>query len=77
MTTFSIQTEQIFNVTYEIDADSPSEAWELLTAANTPPGPAELNCEPSAVSWYLTLIDAQSSKIIATMEESAIEELPV
>jgi hypothetical protein len=79
MSKFSIQTEQIFNVTYEIDADSPSEAWELLTAANTPPGsyPAELNCEPSAVSWYLTLIDAQSSKIIATMEESAIEELPV
>ena len=33
MTTFSIQTEQKFSVTYEIEADNPSEAWELLTAS--------------------------------------------
>ena len=63
MTTFSIQTEQMFSVTYEIDADSPSEAWELLTA----------NTE----SWYLTCVDQQPSSIIATKEESSIEELPV
>jgi len=71
MTTFSIQTEQMFNVTYEIDAATPREAWELLT------GTAELNCEPTAVSWYLTCVDQQPSDIIATMEESTIEELPV
>ena len=70
MTTFSIQTEQKFNVTYEIDADSPSEAWELLT------GSSELNCESTAVSWYLTCVDQTPSGIIATMEESFIEELP-
>ena len=70
MTTFSIQTEQRFNVTYEIDAATPSEAWELLT------GNAELNCEPSATSWYLPCVDQQPCDIIATMEESAIEELP-
>jgi hypothetical protein len=71
MTTFSIQTKQQFNVAYEIEAATPSEAWELLTAN------AELNCEPSAVSWYLTCVDQQPSGITATMEESTIEELLV
>jgi hypothetical protein len=71
MTTFSIQTEQKFSVTYEIEADNPSEAWELLTAST------ELNCEPSAVSWYLTCVDQQPSDITSTMEESTIQELPV
>ncbi len=71
MTTFSIQTEQKFSVTYEIVADSASEAWDVLT------GNAELNCEPSARGWYLTCVDQQPSDIIATMEESTIEELPV
>ena len=70
MSTFSIQTEQKFNVTYEIDAATPSEAWELLTAN------AGLNCEPEAVAWYLTCVDQTPSDITATMEESAIEELP-
>jgi hypothetical protein len=64
-------SEQEYTVLSLGDADSPSEAWELLTAN------AEFNCEPSAVSWYLTCLDQQPSKIIATMEESAIKELPV
>ena len=40
MSTFSIQTEPRFNVKYEIDAATPSEAWELLTAN------AGLNLQP-------------------------------
>ena len=70
MTTFSIQTEQRFSVTYEIEAANPDEAWELLTSSS------ELNCEPEAVTWYLTCVDQTPSSIISTKEESTIQELP-
>ena len=30
MATYNIQTEQSFSVTYEVEADSPQEAWETL-----------------------------------------------
>lgn len=30
MATYTIQTTQEFSVTYDVDADSPEEAWALL-----------------------------------------------
>src|SRR5688572_2005056 len=32
MSTYTIQTQQLFHVTYTVEADSAGEAWELLLA---------------------------------------------
>lgn len=42
MTTFIIETTQVFNVTYAVEADTPAEAWEsLLMGFSEPRGGQE------------------------------------
>lgn len=57
MATYSIQTEQSFSVTYEVDAESPEEAWEALLFG----GIGEAEC-----------VDQSPGEIIGEIEDAFI-----
>jgi hypothetical protein len=60
MPRYSIQTGQLFLVTYIVEADTPEEAWSILVSDE---GGAE--CD-----------DQVPDAILGTFSESSIEELP-